>query len=314
MAKMVRWVKVYKQVMQGWMKRVLRKKRMENLEVSGESLSDGVQGHSRVGRELSEFTTKLVIVAVLIMLILLPSVSVTPPRNTSLVLNQLLADEWCLGEADQYVVVAELVTRELNLTPEGNPHLLQLILQSGSRPNVTVVSMKEAFFKSLRPLEWISYNSQYNATCNSTITLSLKSEVELDSTYAIFTSLFISIILLLWATLFASDAQHYVLSPIECMVDTVDKMSRDPLSQLTTQSNQNSGIYEITLLQNTIEKIGNLLRIGFGEAGSRIIRRNLKVGAELNVLIPGNTVHALFSFCDIRSFNQATEILQVHFA
>ena len=157
-------------------------------------------------------------------------------------------------------------------------------------------------------------NVMVASTCNSTITLSLKSEVELDSTYAIFTSLFISIILLLWATLFASDAQHYVLSPIECMVDTVDKMSRDPLSQLTTQSNQNSGIYEITLLQNTIEKIGNLLRIGFGEAGSRIIRRNLKVGAELNVLIPGNTVHALFSFCDIRSFNQATEILQVHFA
>merc|ERR1719446_452457 len=69
---------------------------------------------------------------------------------------------------------------------------------------------------------------------------------------------------------------------------------------------------ETVVLEKTIIKIGSLLALGFGEAGAEIIGQNMK-GSEtsaLNAMIPGRRVEALFGFCDIRNFTDATEVLQ----
>lgn len=57
-------------------------------------------------------------------------------------------------------------------------------------------------------------------------------------------------------------------------------------------------------------KIGALLALGFGEAGSKIIAENMKATGDVNPMIPGNKIIAIFGFCDIRQFTDATEILQ----
>ena len=56
-------------------------------------------------------------------------------------------------------------------------------------------------------------------------------------------------------------------------------------------------------------KIGALLALGFGEAGSKIIAENMKATGDVNPMIPGNKIIAIFGFCDIRQFTDATEIL-----
>eukprot|EP00397_Hematodinium_sp_SG-2012_P003144 GEMP01003152.1.p1 GENE.GEMP01003152.1~~GEMP01003152.1.p1 ORF type:complete len:945 (+),score=117.55 GEMP01003152.1:83-2917(+) len=68
---------------------------------------------------------------------------------------------------------------------------------------------------------------------------------------------------------------------------------------------------ETIILEKTIIKLGSLLALGFGEAGANIIGQNMSGSdAGVNALIPGKRVEAIFGFCDIRNFNDCTEILQ----
>lgn len=69
---------------------------------------------------------------------------------------------------------------------------------------------------------------------------------------------------------------------------------------------------ETVVLEKTIIKIGSLLALGFGEAGAEIIGQNMQGSdsSALNAMIPGRRVDALFGFCDIRNFTDATEVLQ----
>lgn len=57
-------------------------------------------------------------------------------------------------------------------------------------------------------------------------------------------------------------------------------------------------------------KIGHLLALGFGEAGSKIIADNMSSGGDLNPMAAGAKCQAIFGFCDIRNFTDATEVLQ----
>ena len=68
--------------------------------------------------------------------------------------------------------------------------------------------------------------------------------------------------------------------------------------------------YETRLLETTIVKIGVLLALSFGEAGSEIIGSNVENGGELDPMSTGSKVVGIFGFCDIRNFTDTTEELQ----
>jgi len=64
-------------------------------------------------------------------------------------------------------------------------------------------------------------------------------------------------------------------------------------------------------LENAIIKLGSLLALGFGEAGSEIICRNMADDNDsVNAMIPGSRVEAIYGFCDIRNFTPMLEALQ----
>lgn len=69
---------------------------------------------------------------------------------------------------------------------------------------------------------------------------------------------------------------------------------------------------ETSILEKLIIKIGALLALGFGEAGSEIIAENMSKKGEVDPLIPGKKMMAIFGFCDIRNFIDATEVLQTN--
>jgi len=54
------------------------------------------------------------------------------------------------------------------------------------------------------------------------------------------------------------------------------------------------------MLEQTIVKVGALLALGFGEAGVKIISDNMGHNGDVDPMIPGNRVVAIFGFCDIR--------------
>ena len=73
---------------------------------------------------------------------------------------------------------------------------------------------------------------------------------------------------------------------------------------------KNGEPHETVILEQTIIKIGALLALGFGEAGVKIIADNMANTGDVDPMIPGNKVVAIFGFCDIRQFTDTTEILQ----
>jgi len=54
------------------------------------------------------------------------------------------------------------------------------------------------------------------------------------------------------------------------------------------------------VLDQAITKIGTLLVLGFGEAGSFIVAQNLSQFGEIDANVRGNKTVAIFGFCDIR--------------
>jgi hypothetical protein len=51
------------------------------------------------------------------------------------------------------------------------------------------------------------------------------------------------------------------------------------------------------------------LALGFGDAGSEIIGENMKKVGDVNPMIIGKKKIAIYGFCDIRNFTDATEQL-----
>jgi len=72
---------------------------------------------------------------------------------------------------------------------------------------------------------------------------------------------------------------------------------------------KNKEVFETVILEQTIVKIGALLALGFGEAGSKVIAENMAHGGDVDPMIPGTKIMAIFGFCDIRQFSEVTEVL-----
>ena len=49
--------------------------------------------------------------------------------------------------------------------------------------------------------------------------------------------------------------------------------------------------------------------MGFGEAGSEIIASNMAKSGDVDPMMPGKKKAAIYGFCDIRNFTDATEVL-----
>lgn len=64
------------------------------------------------------------------------------------------------------------------------------------------------------------------------------------------------------------------------------------------------------LLENTIKKIGGLLRVGFGQAGANIIANNLASGSDFNPMVAGQVRYAIFGFIYLLNFDDMTEVCE----
>lgn len=268
--------------------------------------------NSKVGAELSDTTTRRVIVIVLLMLCLVP------------ILNFSVVDEaqpFSVDTLHHFNVYGDDMGRQSTLddfneqygTLVGEPYIIKLWMQ----PFKTM----DPYFESRHEL----YNLRDTAitkeerveTINGTVyrtevwfnNNSVLEEVALNG---ILTTLFVSLVMLTGTVVFNSDVQNLVLKPIERMMNMVEQVSKDPLQPLYFDHTSGSGEYETRLLEGTIEKITSLLRVGFGEAGAGIISANLNLEdntSVINPLIPGVRIYAIFGFCDIHHFEDINEKL-----
>ncbi len=147
-------------------------------------------------------------------------------------------------------------------------------------------------------------------------------------------TIFVMIILTGGTLLFSMHCTELVITPIEQMVQKVTRIADNPLMAAQEEENEallieniqettkprnfftklfardENQILETEVLEKTIVKIGALLALGYGEAGSQIIAKNIKSSGGVNPIIAGQKIMGIFGFCDIRNFTDATEVLQ----
>eukprot|EP00070_Physeter_catodon_P026351 XP_028333245.1 uncharacterized protein LOC112062785 [Physeter catodon] len=170
----------------------------------------------------------------------------------------------------------------------------------------------------------------------------------MEASFNICRTLFVCFVLLLGTLLVNRDANNLVVQPIERMMYKMNKIRNKPLAAagMTEESLRheaqreemsglvehddaspfkflksffagssgrkgNNDTMETAMLEKTIIKIGGLLALGFGEAGAGIIAKNMRNSdGGVNAMIDGRKLQAIFGFCDIRNFTDATEILK----
>ncbi len=97
------------------------------------------------------------------------------------------------------------------------------------------------------------------------------------------------------------------------MIRKIRKINENPIDAYNDLKFENSKKLkkksEIQELMNILMSFGHMLSISFGEAGNNLIIKNLK-GNDLNPIIKGEKVYAIFGFIYIRNFDGAIDLMK----
>ncbi|EGR33596.1 hypothetical protein IMG5_048380 [Ichthyophthirius multifiliis] len=286
---------------------------------------------SRVSKKLSDLTTKRVIIIVLLLLFIMPLFSADYfydlPASLDFQIEQFL-----------------LMTYQKTCTHEDIKQSFDNIIILMSNLDNPLIYFKTPFqftnfykdqnFESLRLQEKIPYAIYFDVNLYSqshpedidTIYylkglsndelyfeafLSSRKTAFFASALSLGRTVFVCIVLTMAALLFSKDVNDLALRPIERMIEKVNQIARNPISVKDQELIMNlDDQYETTIIENAIIKIGTLLALGFGEAGSEIIGSNMAKLGDIDPMIPGKKKYAIYGICDIRNFTDATEVLQ----
>ena len=298
--------------------------------------------HSHVGTEMTERTTKTVIVGVLTMLIVIPNLQFATSDGSNLYLVSVIANQRYEAanyfqfngkdcSDDRYVQLTGLwKNTEKYITEHStvmNMHYFKYndveppLIEGGAcgeyadhveSPDRTAESMhlRESEFRRV-----IYYTGEGDSKTEADFDMS-----DFNAKSAAFSiGLTTAIVFLLGSitAAFTHDVNVLVLRPIEQMVALVKEITENPLKREFESVSKDKVAHmtdgmETTIILQTITKIAGLMRIGFGEAGAEIIGRNLtnSTSSGMNVLGDGTKIDSIFGFCDIRNFTDTTECLQ----
>lgn len=288
----------------------------------------GDQEESKVGQKLSDLTTRRVLILIILMLLLVPlfSISTYKEENVYFEYGLNLIEDYT-GDMESLRLTslfATYVTRHSDI-PMPITNLIAVGTSSleFNDPDITLADY--------RPYELELVKGTDGKVVG---VFDFKYTVNLTAGLGIARSIYVCCILTIGAIFFSRDALSLVIKPIQGMISKVKRIAKNPLEAAQEEENEalayeralmtlkkkNKGRktkivikeneYETAKIEQTIIKIGALLAIGFGEAGAKIIAENMGRGGDVDPMVPGIKVVAIFGFCDIRNFTDATEVLQ----
>lgn len=303
----------------------------------GEVEREMMDKETNVGKKLSDLTTKRVVIIVLIIMFC------TSIFNASTYIDQY--SNYTYGVRTMYRVfrATEQITGDFNevwdyyiaMTERNKAKLCSLRLikfRTGSESEVVKSYGSMDGIKSLRDTEMIVMTVPEVLKDGSYYIIAYfddKFDQNISAVLSMLRTLFVCVVMAGAALLFSKDATDLVLTPIENMMRKINNITENPLNaakieeeeaflwgkmlqdhKSVAKEKEEQDHYETAVLEKIIVKIGGLLALGFGEAGSEIIVQNMKGKGEIDPLIPGSKIMAVFGFCDIRNFTDATEVLQ----
>ena len=276
-----------------------------------------IPNESKLGRKMSELTTKRVIAIVLMLLLVLPWAD----------LSFLIADPTSWDYGVDFIEKAKGTQKYLYIVNQ----FLEFHLDD-QRPLI-LFSVKETeeittIWHSLTDPSDLRVYEKYYATSDSIVAIfDISKDTRLEAVLSICKTLFVCAVFALGVLFLTQGANDLVISPIEKMVESVKEIAANPLA---THIKKLKGVHEIKqfealgcwdskpkkrpletrALEDSIVKICALLSLAFGEAGSLIVHRNLQDGRNLELMVPGQIVNSVFGYCTVRQFEDVAEILQ----
>mmetsp|Transcript_20043 Transcript_20043/g.46668 ORF Transcript_20043/g.46668 Transcript_20043/m.46668 type:complete len:883 (-) Transcript_20043:106-2754(-) len=146
------------------------------------------------------------------------------------------------------------------------------------------------------------------------VDISIKRLRQTEAGFSIGLTTFTVLGILIWTGSFSRDHQQLVLEPVHRMIGLLRTMAKDPRLAISTTelrgSQKGEAVTEMEAIESCLFRFGQLLKVGFGEAGLDVISKNLSLeGGRFDPMIPGTIVFAVFGFCDIRNFTDCCEVL-----
>ena len=305
LVRLIRILKLYKQISQ-------------QQEEGEEEEEEEENPESKVGSKLSDLTTRKVIIGVLAMLFILPvfdigggylgEASFAEPMGLQM-LHYTYATSGSTPEFESEKGTYLQMTTGAKKGGKETQYVYELTMCED------VVFSDAVGFELRKGTEELTYRFKDKDTCDgkvSTVKINQRWSNQLQGILNMFQTIFICIILAGGAMMFSKDANDLVLRPIERMVKRFQDMAENPLAKRSKvkKGDAEEQQYETKILENAFEKVYSLMTLGFGDAGSEIIGSNMQNGGDLDPMIPGQKMVAIFGFCDIRQFTDTTEVLQ----
>ena len=257
---------------------------------AGRGLDTSTVRQSKVGSRLSDYTTRRVIVGVLLMLLLVPLLTYEETNFAEQVGVRTVHEFNVRRGAGWETAVSNLrndfAEWDTGIVGEQSEQLvlLQITPLNASDPVNTLLLDLESVYSELRvgfdglELVKFEYSSSSPSLGGATVTtrawFNHKPLLREDAAFSIGLTMFIILLLGLASLQFTSDAQALVLRPLESMVAFVEDLAVNPLKNIS--SKDNTGLFETKVLENSIKKIAGLLRLGLGDSGTLVVSRHLK--------------------------------------
>lgn len=312
--RLIRIVKLYKNA------RTAMKKREKNEEYGELFGNMPVTNESKVGKKMAEVVMKRVILIVLTLLFILPLF------DTEFYYSSKTSWEFGLSELANFLNKPGFEDLKDEYIDYHSDHIRPIVYLEYENTTGKYDWESSTSYADLR------YNEiYYSATGDFISIFDLRYDAKLTSILNICRTIFICIVLALGSIYFSKDSEDLIIKPIEKMIEKIKVIAKNPIAAAEIQHlskeaqtqpefskcrkifckpQKNTADHETHILENTILKIGVLLALGFGEAGSVIIGSNVEKGGEVDPMAQGSKVVAIYGFCDIRNFTDTTEELQ----
>ena len=281
-----------------------------------------VPKESRVGKKLSDLTTERVIILVLILVLLLPFFDIG-------MYNQIDSYEFGLQVINSYINRTD-GSREFWFDEYKNkyqPLSPSLIFLQVDNTNLTWNSSDPGAFRT-DEITITTLSAPVDYEYLSIAVVDMSSQTSLQAGLNMLNTFFICLVLAVSSILLSKDTNELVIEPLENMIQTVKDISTNPLTAVQNaerkaliqeeanetnfyKRKKDNKILETEILEKLIIKIGALMALGFGEAGSTIIAKNMEHSkGDVDPMVPGKRQLCIFGFCDIRFFSDVTEALE----
>jgi class 3 adenylate cyclase len=261
---------------------------------------------SRIARRVLYLTNKRIMMLFLAVLICLPMFSIQFWTKTSLSYEKDLLFLELMYQNDPILTVSYIETDFLQTYIEYHSQVLKIKMGR---------EVDRVFDQglSLRPEEiftWSEVGSGLSLSPKE-ISISVRPFVKIQALLNIMRVIFVFILLFIRIYYFHKEAREKILDPLERLLEKIRLMAKNPSRALAMgKGYQEMKNTDLMIIEDTIQKISYLLVLGFGEAGNSILSKILySKEMEIDFLSKPNTVYAIFGFCDIRNFTDATEAL-----